>query len=98
MWIRMLMASIYITLPKKARFWPLLRPFQLARAYVAAEREVAQRGIDTSTIIAAITRAWTTSPQLTSTFGRTARIIERQRDVKRRTIEQRRRQHINAAA
>jgi transposase InsO family protein len=31
-------------------------------------------------------------------FGRGARILERRRDIKRRTIEQRRRQHFNAAA
>lgn len=31
-------------------------------------------------------------------FGRGARILERRREIKRRTIEQRRRQHFNAAA
>lgn len=31
-------------------------------------------------------------------FGRGARILERRREIKRRTIEQRRRQHLNAAA
>lgn len=30
-------------------------------------------------------------------FGRSARILERRREIKRRTIEQRRRQHLNAA-
>jgi putative transposase len=31
-------------------------------------------------------------------FGRAARILERRREIKRRTIELRRRQHLNAAA
>lgn len=31
-------------------------------------------------------------------FGRGTRILERRREIKRRTIEQRRRQHFNAAA
>jgi hypothetical protein len=50
-----------------------------------------------TTIVGAITRAWTILTPANVYFGRGPRILQRREEIKRKTIEQRRRRHLETA-